>query len=52
MIDIDSFYTNINTNMGLSAVREVFLRHPNPTSSDSAVLKLLQIELKGRGQIS
>lgn len=28
-IDIDSLYTNINTNMGLSAVREVFLRHPD-----------------------
>lgn len=42
-IDIDSLYTNINTNMGLRAVREVLNRHPDPSRPDSELLQLLEI---------
>lgn len=42
-IDIDSLYTNINTNIGLRAVREVFIRHPDPKRPDSEILQLLEI---------
>lgn len=42
-IDIDSLYTNINTNIGLRAVREIFIHHPDPKRPDSEILQLLEI---------
>ena len=42
-IDIDSLYTNINTAMGLRAVKTVFVRHPDPNRLDAQLLQLLEI---------
>lgn len=42
-IDIDSLYTNINTAMGLRAVKTVFARHPDPNRPDAQILQLLEI---------
>lgn len=42
-IDIDSLYTNINTEMGLWAVSNIFRRYPDAARPDVEVLKLLEI---------
>lgn len=42
-IDIDSLYTNINTEMGLRAVSNIFRRFPDTTRPDAEVLRLLEI---------
>lgn len=44
-IDIDSLYTNIETQAGIEAVRECMKKHPNPKRPDEYVLKLLEINL-------
>lgn len=42
-IDIDSLYTNINTEMGLRAVSNIFRRYPEAARPDAEILKLLEI---------
>lgn len=42
-IDIDSLYTNIITNLGLSAVQEIFSRYPDPNRPDSEIIQLLKL---------
>ncbi len=44
-IDIDSLYTNIETEAGLQAVQEYMLQYPDPKRPDNYVLKLLDINL-------
>ena len=44
-VDIDSLYTNIETQLGLEAVREVFNKYPDPTRPDEALLTLLELGL-------
>lgn len=44
-IDIDSLYTNIETEAGLRAVRECMKEHPDPNRPDEYILKLLEINL-------
>ena len=44
-IDIDSLYTNIETEAGLQAVRECMLQYPDPKRPDDYILKLLDINL-------
>ncbi|XP_047670388.1 uncharacterized protein LOC113662967 isoform X6 [Tachysurus fulvidraco] len=43
--DIESLYTNIDTRLGLEAVRECFNRHPDPCRPDDLILQLLEINL-------
>lgn len=45
-IDIDSLYTNIDTDMGLRAVQHVFDKYPDNNRPDSELLQLLEICLK------
>lgn len=42
-IDIDSLYTNINTQMGLRVVSNIFQRYPDAARPDAAILRLLDI---------
>lgn len=42
-IDIDSLYTNINTEMGLRAVSNIFRRYPDAARPDTEILRLLEI---------
>lgn len=42
-IDIDSLYTNINTQMGLEAVKNIFLRYPDAKRPDAEILRLLEL---------
>lgn len=44
-IDVDALYTNIDTRLGLKAVREVLIRHPDPNRPDEALLRLLELGL-------
>ena len=44
-IDIDSLYTNIDTQAGLLAVRNIMTKYPNIKRPDQAILKLLEINL-------
>lgn len=44
-IDIDSLYTNINTESGLKAVKNTFLKYPNKKRPDKELLQLLTINL-------
>lgn len=44
-IDIDSLYTNIETELGLEAVREWFSRYPDSARPDKYLLQLLEISL-------
>ncbi len=39
-IDIDALYTNIDTQLGLKAVRQKFEKYPDPTRPDQALLSL------------
>ena len=45
-IDVQSLYTNIDTDSGLKAVFETMLRHPDPSRPDFEILKLLETCLK------
>lgn len=42
-IDIDSLYTNINTEMDLRAVSNIFRRYPDAARLDAGFLRLLEI---------
>lgn len=45
-IDIDSLYTNINTEMGLKTIKNIFLKYPDRRRPDREILELLEICLK------
>lgn len=45
-IDIDSLYTNINTDAGLEAVESTFRKFPDSHRPDSAILQLLSLCLR------
>ena len=44
-IDIDSLYTNIETEAGLQAVKEVFNKYPDTKRPDTELLELLHLNL-------
>lgn len=44
-MDVENLYTNIDTSMGMEAVREILQTHPNPKRPDQALLELLHINL-------
>ena len=44
-IDIDSLYTNIDTRLGLQAVRDIFNKYPDSARPDEALLALLELGL-------
>lgn len=44
-IDIDALYTNIQTDLGLRSVDEIFKRFPDPMRPDKELLELLEISL-------
>lgn len=44
-IDVDSLYTNIETDVGVEAVKECFKKHPDPKRPDNYIIKLLKINL-------
>lgn len=44
-IDINSLYTNIDTQLGLQAVREAFQKYPDSSRPDAAILQLLELSL-------
>lgn len=45
MIDIDSLYANIDSTLGLAAVKELFLEHPDLQRSDEEIITLLEIKM-------
>ncbi|KAL2091689.1 hypothetical protein ACEWY4_011487 [Coilia grayii] len=44
-VDVDSLYTNIDTTLGLQALKDTFALYPDPLRPDSFILKLLEITL-------
>lgn len=44
-LDVDSLYTNIETPLGLKAIRDCFNKHPDTSRPDEAVLELLELSL-------
>ena len=44
-IDVDSLYTNIDTVLGLEAVKKALASSPDPSRPDSFILKFLEITL-------
>lgn len=44
-MDIDSLYTNIETQAGIAAVRDCMNKHPDLKRPDDFILKLLEINL-------
>lgn len=44
-MDVESLYTNIETERGLLAVQEWFRRHPDPNRPDESLLELLNLSL-------
>ena len=44
-VDVDSLYTNIDTELGLQAVSHHFSRHPDPDRPDREILDLLRLTL-------
>lgn len=44
-MDVDSLYTNIPIPAGIEAVRNIFLKYPDPCGPDEGLLKLLEINL-------
>lgn len=44
-MDVESLYTNIDTQKGLEAIRKIFNQNPDPTRPDQDLLELLQINL-------
>ena len=44
-MDVEGLYTNIDTQLGLAAVRRAFERHPDPNRPDEELLELLRISL-------
>lgn len=45
-IDIDSLYTNIETDLGLAAIKNIFKKHPQTDRPDGALLRLLTLSLQ------
>lgn len=45
MIDIDSLYTNIDSTLGLAAVKELVLEHSDPQRPDEEIITLLEVNL-------
>lgn len=45
-MDVASLYTNIDIEAGLTAVKKVFSRYPDPKRPDEELLQLLEINLK------
>ncbi|KAL7384032.1 hypothetical protein ABVT39_023002 [Epinephelus coioides] len=45
-IDIDSLYTNIDTNLGLTIINKIFQRYPDPKHPNSEILSLLRLCLE------
>ncbi|XP_062399771.1 uncharacterized protein LOC134089347 [Sardina pilchardus] len=41
-LDVDSLYTNINTPSGIQAVKNTFLKYPDPLRPDTILLELLE----------
>lgn len=44
-MDINSLYTNIDTKAGLKAIKNIFLKYPDPKRPDEEILQLLEINL-------
>ncbi|XDV25687.1 hypothetical protein PO909_029562 [Leuciscus waleckii] len=44
-LDVESLYTNIETPLGLKAVRDWFSRYPDASRPDEAILELLELNL-------
>lgn len=44
-VDINSLYTNIDTERGLKAVHNAFIQHPDDSRPDKQILQLLKISL-------
>lgn len=44
-MDINSLYTNIDTEAGLKAIKNIFLKYPDPKRPDEEILQLLEINL-------
>lgn len=44
-VDINSLYTNIETSLGLRAVKQAFDRFPDPQRPDKEMLDLLELGL-------
>ena len=44
-MDVESLYTNIDSSMGLKAVKTLMDKHPDPLRPDQAILQLLDISL-------
>ncbi|XDV42480.1 hypothetical protein PO909_011135 [Leuciscus waleckii] len=44
-LDVESLYTNIETPLGLKAVRDCFSRYPDASRPDEAILELLELSL-------
>lgn len=45
-IDIESLYTNINTELGLRTIKNILEQHPDPKRPDEELLQLLEICLR------
>lgn len=45
-MDVESLYTNIETDMGLEAIRNCFKNNPDPNRPDQDLLEILQINLE------
>ena len=45
-IDVDRLYTNIDNTNGLEAVKQIFIRNPNPKRPDKEILERLKINLE------
>lgn len=41
-----NLYTNIDTKVGLDAIKRILERHPDPNRPDKTLLRLLEISLK------
>ncbi len=45
-LDVDSLYTNIDTDLGLKTVKRIFNRYPDKLRPDAEILQLLEICLR------
>ncbi|KAL2076769.1 hypothetical protein ACEWY4_027632 [Coilia grayii] len=45
-MDVESLYTNIDTNLGLETIKLWFQKYPNPNRPDKYLLQLLEISLR------
>lgn len=42
-IDIDSLHTNINTTLGIQAIKSTFAKYPDSTRPDQSIIDLLKV---------